>query len=113
MLTDFRLSDALFVKAKITRADKVSLWLGANVMLEYETSEALALLTKNEQSAQTGLAQLDEDMVSLCHFSTFLWNSFTCTYAFYTDPIFYSQSTGLSTRPDHNDGSEHGPHLQL
>ena len=114
--TDFRLGDALFVKAKVPKTDKVCLWLGvsvgrrrfgcfavaflpcapplsmsflgglscvgvapstarhrpagltavharrglrrsqANVMLEYDTEEALALLEKNFNAARVFLA---------------------------------------------------------
>eukprot|EP00035_Acanthoeca_spectabilis_P020013 m.430730 g.430730 ORF g.430730 m.430730 type:complete len:190 (-) comp17208_c0_seq1:1046-1615(-) len=60
--TDFRLNDALFVTATIPRADKVGLWLGANVMLEYETGEALALLRKNYESAKANASQIKLDM---------------------------------------------------
>ena len=33
--TDFRLGDALFVKAKVPKTDKVSLWLGVGVEKSY------------------------------------------------------------------------------
>merc|ERR1712166_1576473 len=59
--TEFRLSDALFARAQIPKTDKVSLWLGANVMLEYETPEAEALLSKNFATAKENLAVLDDD----------------------------------------------------
>ena len=45
--TDFRLADAVWAKAHIPSTEKVSLWLGANVMLEYDVEEAQGLLSKN------------------------------------------------------------------
>eukprot|EP00729_Bicosta_minor_P026895 gene26895-11850_t len=59
--TEFRLSDALFARAQIPKTDKVSLWLGANVMLEYDTPDAEALLQKNFTTAKENLAALDDD----------------------------------------------------
>jgi len=44
--TQFMLSDNVYAKAVIPPTDKVCLWLGANVMLEYEISEAEQVLTK-------------------------------------------------------------------
>lgn len=61
VVSDFRLSDALFVRARVPSTEKVSLWLGANVMLEYDTPEAEALLRKNYETAKSSLAQLDTD----------------------------------------------------
>jgi len=60
--TDFRLNDALFVKATIPQTDKVALWLGANVMLEYDTKEALELLRKNYESAKENISAIKVDM---------------------------------------------------
>ena len=42
--------------------DKVCLWLGANVMLEYPRSEAIALLEKNLADAKTALDVTLDDM---------------------------------------------------
>jgi prefoldin subunit 5 len=36
---DFELSDNLYAKAKVKDATAVNIWLGANVMLEYEINE--------------------------------------------------------------------------
>jgi len=60
--TDFRLNDALFVKAKVPRSDKVALWLGANVMLEYDTPEALELLKTNFETAKKNITDIASDM---------------------------------------------------
>uniref|UniRef100_A0AA85K6K3 Prefoldin subunit 3 n=1 Tax=Trichobilharzia regenti TaxID=157069 RepID=A0AA85K6K3_TRIRE len=51
----FEVSNQLFARAFIPKADKVGLWLGANVMLEYDLDEADKILVENEQSAQQSL----------------------------------------------------------
>lgn len=43
----FELADSIYANAKIQKENTVLLWLGANVMLEYNYQEADALLTKN------------------------------------------------------------------
>ena len=58
----FELSDNIFANAVIIPDDKVSLWLGANVMLEYSYDEALALLSKNVENAQKSLESLSADL---------------------------------------------------
>merc|ERR1712025_52707 len=63
--TQFMLSDQLFVNAKVPATDKVCLWLGANVMLEYEIGEADTLLTSNLQTAETNLEELADDLCYL------------------------------------------------
>lgn len=65
MKSQFMLSDQLFVTAKIPPTKKVSLWLGANVMLEYDIEDADALLQKNANSAEKNLLELDEDLMFL------------------------------------------------
>merc|ERR1712002_398639 len=61
----FMLSDQLFVNAKVPATDKVCLWLGANVMLEYEIADADVLLTSNLQTAQNNLEELADDLCYL------------------------------------------------
>ena len=56
------LSDQLYVNAKVPATDKVCLWLGANVMLEYDIEEAEQLLTNNHMIAQDNLTELDDDL---------------------------------------------------
>lgn len=56
------LSDQLYVNAKVPATSKVCLWLGANVMLEYEIDDAESLLTKNLTVAQNNLTELDDDL---------------------------------------------------
>jgi len=60
--TCFELSDTLYAKATINSKDKVYLWLGANVMLEYTLDEAKELLLKNKDSAEKNLVILNEDL---------------------------------------------------
>ncbi|PVD28661.1 hypothetical protein C0Q70_11255 [Pomacea canaliculata] len=60
--TRFLMSDHLFAKAKIPPTDKVCLWLGANVMLEYALDDADFLLEKNLNAAVKTLAQVEEDL---------------------------------------------------
>jgi len=60
--TQFLLSDQVYAKARIPPTDKVSLWLGANVMLEYTLDDAEALLSKNLASAEQNLKQISFDL---------------------------------------------------
>lgn len=59
MLTNFKLSDEVYVTAKVPPTDKINLWLGANVMLEYPLDEAEELLRKNLDAANKSLSQID------------------------------------------------------
>ncbi|XP_017771445.1 PREDICTED: prefoldin subunit 3 [Nicrophorus vespilloides] len=70
--TEYLLSDQVFVKAIIPPTDKVCLWLGANVMLEYNLQDAKQLLTNNINSATTNLMHVDHDL-------NFLRDQFTTT----------------------------------
>lgn len=61
--SNFLISDNIWAKAKIPNTTgKVGLWLGANVMVEYNFQDALALLAKNLSNAQTKLAETDDDL---------------------------------------------------
>ncbi|KAA0197369.1 hypothetical protein HAZT_HAZT007724 [Hyalella azteca] len=60
--TRFLLSDQVYVKAKIPPSNKVCLWLGANVMLEYDLEAAETLLNKNLQNANTKHNQVLNDL---------------------------------------------------
>lgn len=62
MIVDFQLSDNVWTKAEVPRAESVALWLGANVMLEYSHAEAKELLEKNLNGARTALESTDEDL---------------------------------------------------
>ncbi|XP_064604579.1 prefoldin subunit 3-like [Liolophura sinensis] len=60
--TRFLLSDQLYAKARIPPTEKVCLWLGANVMLEYNLDDAEKLLEKNYDAASRSLAQVEDDL---------------------------------------------------
>jgi len=62
METQFLLSDQVFAKAEIPPTDKVCLWLGANVMLEYSLEDAEQLLSKNLTSAEKNLSEIGFDL---------------------------------------------------
>ncbi|KAM6909043.1 prefoldin subunit 3 [Xenentodon cancila] len=62
METHFLLADGVYCKASVPPTDKVCLWLGANVMLEYDIDEAQALLEKNLSTASRNLETLEEDL---------------------------------------------------
>ncbi|XP_030635546.1 prefoldin subunit 3 [Chanos chanos] len=72
METHFLLADNVYCKASVPPTDKVCLWLGANVMLEYDIDEAQALLEKNLATASRNLEALEEDL-------DFLRDQFTTT----------------------------------
>ena len=59
------LSDQLYVNAKVPATDKVCLWLGANVMLEYNIDDAENLLQKNLATAESSLEDLANDLCFL------------------------------------------------
>jgi prefoldin subunit 5 len=63
MQTNFLIADNIWAKAKVANdTGKVGLWLGANVMIEYNFEEALALLEKNLSNAVTRLQDTDGDI---------------------------------------------------
>ncbi|XP_066537595.1 prefoldin subunit 3 [Hoplias malabaricus] len=72
METHFLLADNVYCKASVPPTDKVCLWLGANVMLEYDIDEAQSLLEKNLATASRNLESLEEDL-------DFLRDQFTTT----------------------------------
>lgn len=60
--SQFLLSDQVYAQAEIPPTDKVCLWLGANVMLEYSLEDAEKLLDKNFKSAQKNLKEIAFDL---------------------------------------------------
>ncbi|XP_011494070.1 PREDICTED: prefoldin subunit 3 [Ceratosolen solmsi marchali] len=72
METQFVLSDQVYAKALVSPTDKVCLWLGANVMLEYTLKDARELLTKNIEAAKQNLNFIEHDL-------DFLRDQFTTT----------------------------------
>jgi len=63
LVTHYELAQSVFAKAivPVHEENKVGLWLGANVMLEYPREEAIALLEKNLAQAKAALLDLTED----------------------------------------------------
>ncbi|XP_011315022.1 prefoldin subunit 3, partial [Fopius arisanus] len=62
METQFLLSDQVFAKAIVPPTEKVCLWLGANVMLEYTLDDAQNLMVKNIEAAKKNLNHVDHDL---------------------------------------------------
>ncbi|KAK0168657.1 hypothetical protein PV327_002434 [Microctonus hyperodae] len=60
--TQFLLSEQVFAKATVPPTDKVCLWLGANVMLEYTLDDAQELMAKNIEAAKTKLSHVEHDL---------------------------------------------------
>lgn len=59
--TRFLLSEQVFLKTIVPPTKLVSLWLGANVMLEYPLDDAEVLLKQNMESAELNLRCLEHD----------------------------------------------------
>ncbi|EZA49770.1 hypothetical protein DMN91_003343 [Ooceraea biroi] len=62
METQFLLSEQVYMKAVIPPTDKVCLWLGANVMLEYTLDDAQEVLTNNIEAAKKNLGYVEHDL---------------------------------------------------
>ena len=64
LTTHYELAQSVFAKAKVPvhENDKVCLWLGANVMLEYPRGEAILLLENNLKNAKQALVTVNDDM---------------------------------------------------
>ena len=61
--TNFLISDNIWAKATVpNKTGKVGLWLGANVMVEYDHDEAMKLLMKNLSNAEAKVKQTDGDI---------------------------------------------------
>lgn len=61
-VVDYELGDTLFARATIDPSPKVHLWLGANVLLEYESKEAQDLLKKKLADNEVALEKLEHDL---------------------------------------------------
>lgn len=60
--TNFLVSDNIWAKATVpNESGKVGLWLGANVMVEYNYEDAVKLLGKNLTNAEAKLKENEED----------------------------------------------------
>lgn len=62
VVADFELTDNVFAKATLKDTSSVSLWLGANVMLQYTLEEAKALLSQNHSNCQQNLETLKSEL---------------------------------------------------
>ncbi len=58
----YQLGDAVYAKALIEDPTKVFLWLGANVMLEYELVDANVLLQTNLENCERQKERTDEEL---------------------------------------------------
>lgn len=57
------LSDGIYVKAKPKpNLEKISLWLGANTIVELTFKEALEMLGQNLSNAKNSLKQINEEL---------------------------------------------------
>jgi prefoldin alpha subunit len=62
-LVNFQLTDGIFIESKIKETtDKVAIWLGANIMVEYNFEEAIKLLEENKSIATKSLLDVEEDI---------------------------------------------------
>mmetsp|Transcript_6570 Transcript_6570/g.11536 ORF Transcript_6570/g.11536 Transcript_6570/m.11536 type:complete len:140 (-) Transcript_6570:2985-3404(-) len=59
---DFQLTENIWTKATVPQTNRVGLWLGANVMLEYSLEEAQALLAKNLENANKSIESTETDL---------------------------------------------------
>jgi len=62
METRYLLSEQVYMQAAIDPTDKVCLWLGANVMLEYDLQAARDLLQENLDKAKSKLKTVQIDL---------------------------------------------------
>ncbi|CAL2028279.1 unnamed protein product [Caenorhabditis brenneri] len=60
--TTFLLSDDVYTKAVVPKPEKVSIWLGANVMVEYDLEDAKKMLDKNRGSVQKVVDELTNEL---------------------------------------------------
>lgn len=63
MEVDFLISEGIYVKGKAREPlEHVSLWLGANTIVELTFPEALDLLKNNLNNAHSSLSQVTEEL---------------------------------------------------
>uniref|UniRef100_A0A8R1HYZ0 Prefoldin subunit 3 n=2 Tax=Caenorhabditis japonica TaxID=281687 RepID=A0A8R1HYZ0_CAEJA len=60
--TTFMLSDDVYSKAVVQKPETVSVWLGANVMVEYDLESAKKMLEKNRNSVQKVVDELSREL---------------------------------------------------
>lgn len=62
---DFEVAEGIYAQAEFRDPQTVCLWLGANVMLEYQCEEAQELLSRNLDTANKSLKSIVEDLYFL------------------------------------------------
>merc|ERR1711959_505889 len=55
LMLDFNLSDNLYAKVNISKPKFVFIWMGANIMLDFNLKDAKSLLEQNLITAETNL----------------------------------------------------------
>uniref|UniRef100_A0A1I7WIS7 Prefoldin subunit 6 n=1 Tax=Heterorhabditis bacteriophora TaxID=37862 RepID=A0A1I7WIS7_HETBA len=60
--TTHLVSEEVYTKAVVPKPDKVSIWLGANVMVEYDLDKAKDLLEKNKNSVTKVVDELTSEL---------------------------------------------------
>ncbi|VDM64068.1 unnamed protein product [Angiostrongylus costaricensis] len=60
--TTFLVAEEVFARATVKKPETVSIWLGANVMVEYELDKARELLEKNRSSVQKVVDELTAEL---------------------------------------------------
>ncbi|WKX89215.1 hypothetical protein Q1695_008682 [Nippostrongylus brasiliensis] len=60
--TTYLVSEEVYTKATVKKPEKVSIWLGANIMVEYELDKAKELLEKNQGSVQKAVDELTSEL---------------------------------------------------
>lgn len=63
--TMYPLTENCHAEATIEPGEKVFVWLGANVMVEYTVEDAIALLNKGKTDAESSLVAVERDIRSL------------------------------------------------
>ncbi|TNJ28771.1 putative Prefoldin subunit 3 [Giardia muris] len=58
----YELAAGVYARARIPRTDRISLWLGSGVMVEYPPEEARALLSKNLAEADAAITDLEQNI---------------------------------------------------
>lgn len=63
LTVQYELGDTMFASARLPAGTKVNLWLGANVMLEYELEDAKNLLGEKLVDNKAALAKIKHDQM--------------------------------------------------
>lgn len=64
-VTHFQIADGLYGTAKLKNDQKVSLWLGANLLVEYPLEEAEELLSNNLDKLDNQIKEVESNLVFL------------------------------------------------